>query len=109
PELAAEYEALQIISAELALLSLKDVQLVIRETDSALLAVALKGADADIRTLIFSSMSKRAASQLQDELADRGPMKRCEVTEAQREICRTVRRLGDSGALMLPQADGGYV
>ncbi len=31
-----------------------------------------------------------------------GPMKRSEVDAAQRDLCRSVRRLGDSGALTLP-------
>jgi flagellar motor switch protein FliG len=54
-------------------------------------------------------MSSRAASQLQDELAERGPMKRAEVEAAQQAICVLVRRLGDSGAVMMPGAAGAYV
>ena len=54
-------------------------------------------------------MSSRAAAQLQDELAERGPMKRAEVDAAQAEICALVRRLGDSGAVMMPGAAGAYV
>ena len=101
-ELAAELEAQQFIFADLIGLSQKDLQLVLREVDPALLAVSLKGAEAGLRDFIFGAMSKRAASQMQDELAERGPMKRSEVDTAQRELCRIVRRLGDSGALTLP-------
>jgi flagellar motor switch protein FliG len=46
---------------------------------------------------------------LQDELAERGPMKRAEAEAAQAEICALVRRLGESGALMMPGAAGAYV
>ena len=101
-ELAAELEAQQFIFADLIGLAQKDMQLVLREVDPALLAVALKGAEGALKDFIFSAMSKRAASQMQDELAERGPMKRSEVDTAQREVCRIVRRLGDSGALTLP-------
>lgn len=101
-DLAAELEAQQFIFADLIGLSQKDMQLVLREVDPTLLAVAMKGADATLKDFIFGAMSKRAASQLQDELAERGPMKRSEVETAQRDLCRTVRRLGDSGALSLP-------
>ncbi|MEI6418311.1 MAG: FliG C-terminal domain-containing protein [Sphingomonadales bacterium] len=107
--LAAEIEAQQFIFADLALLSQKDMQLVLREVDVGLLAVALKAADSMLKDKVFGAMSKRAASQLQDDLAERGPMKRSEVDAAQRDVCRIVRRLGDSGALMLPDAAGGYV
>jgi flagellar motor switch protein FliG len=101
-ELAAELEAQQFILADLAALSQKDMQLVLREVDPAQLAVALKGAGPDVKELVLGAMSKRAAAQLLDDLAERGPMKRSEVEAAQREICRQVRRLGDAGAITLP-------
>ena len=107
--LAGEIAAQQFVFGDMILLSLKDVQLVLREADPQGLAAALKGADAELRALIFSAMSSRAATQLQDDLAERGPMKRAEVEAAQAEICGLVRRLGDSGALMLPGAVGAYV
>lgn len=101
-DLAAELESQQFVFADLALLSAKDIQLVLRELDPALLAVALKGAEAVVKELIFGAMSKRAAAQLADDLAGRGPMKRSEVEAAQREVCRLVRRLGDADAITLP-------
>lgn len=107
--LAAEIAAQQFVFADLLGLSTKDMQLVLREVDPALLVVALKAADNELRALVFASMSKRAASQLEDELAERGPMKRAEAEAAQAEICALVRRLGESGALMMPGAAGGYV
>jgi flagellar motor switch protein FliG len=54
-------------------------------------------------------MSSRAASQLQDDLAERGPLKRAEVDAAQAEICMLVRRLGESGAIMMPGSASAYV
>ena len=108
-DLAAEVAAQQFVFADLLGLSMKDMQLVLREADSQVLAVAMKGADAALQALIFSAMSKRAASQLQDDLAEKGPMKRAEVEMAQAEVCALVRRLGESGAVMLPGAAGAYV
>ncbi|MFZ4689562.1 MAG: flagellar motor switch protein FliG [Polymorphobacter sp.] len=107
--LASEIAAQQFVFADLLALGIKDMQLVLREADPQGLAVALKGADAALRALVFSAMSSRAASQLQDELAEKGPLKRAEVEAAQAEICVLVRRLGDSGAIMLPGAAGAYV
>jgi flagellar motor switch protein FliG len=107
--LAAEIAAQQFVFADLLGLSTKDMQLVLREVDPQLLSVALKAADAALKDLVFASMSQRAAAQLQDDLAERGPMKRAEAEAAQAEICAVVRRLGDSGALMLPGAAGAYV
>ena len=107
--LAAEIAAQQFVFADLLGLGLKDMQLVLREADAEVLAVALKGADTALQALVFSAMSKRAASQLQDDLAERAPMKRAEVQVAQDEICALVRRLGDSGAVMMPGMAGAYV
>ncbi len=109
PELASEIAAQQFVFADLLGLGIKDMQLVLREADPQVLAVALKGAEPALRELVFSAMSSRAASQLQDDLAERGPMKRAEVDAAQSEICLLVRRLGDSGAIMMPGAAGAYV
>lgn len=107
--LASEIAAQQFVFADLLGLGIKDMQLVLREADPETLAVALKGADEALRALVFSAMSSRAASQLQDDLAERGPMKRSEVEAAQLELCALVRRLGDSGAVMMPGAAGAYV
>jgi flagellar motor switch protein FliG len=81
----------------------------LREADPQALAVALKGANEELKALVFSAMSSRAASQLQDDLAERGPMKRAEVDAAQAEICVLVRRLGESGAIMMPGSASAYV
>ncbi len=108
-DLANEIAAQQFVFADLLSLSVKDMQLVLREADTAVLAVALKGADDALRTMVFAAMSSRAASQLQDDLAERGPMKRAEVDAAQADVCALVRRLGESGAVMLPGAAGSYV
>ena len=107
--LAADIAAQQFVFNDLRELSIKDMQLVLREADPQILAVALKGTDDLLRGLVFAAMSSRAASQLQDDLAERGPMKRADVDAAQNEICALVRRLGDSGAVMLPGAAGAYV
>jgi flagellar motor switch protein FliG len=107
--LAAEIAAQQFVFADLKALSTKDMQLVLREADPQGLAVAMKGADDELRDQIFAAMSSRAASQLQDELAERGPMKRAEVEAAQLAICALVRRLGESGAVMMPGSAGAYV
>ena len=107
--LAAEIAAQQFVFADLKALSTKDMQLVLREADPQALSVAMKGADDELRDQIFAAMSSRPASQLQDELAERGPMKRAEVEAAQLAICALVRRLGESGAVMMPGSAGAYV
>lgn len=107
--LASEIAAQQFVFADLLGLGVKDMQLVLREADPDGLAVALKGAGDDLKSLVFSAMSSRAASQLQDDLATRAPLKRADVDAAQAELCALVRRLGESGAIMMPGSAGAYV
>ena len=84
------------------------VQALIRDLDPELLAVALKGASAALRDHFFAAMSARAASQVQDDLAGRPPLKLSEVQAAQAEVARAVRALAEAGTIMLP-GRGGYV
>lgn len=84
------------------------VQALIREVDPELLTVALKGASSDLRDHIFEAMSARAASQIQDDLAGRTPLKLSEVQAAQAEVARAVRTLAEAGTIMLP-GRSGYV
>jgi len=109
PDLAGTIAAQQFVFADLALLSSREMQLVLREVDPARLAIAMKGTETALVERILAAMSSRAAAQLQDELAEQAPLKRAEVEAARAEICAAVQRLGDSGAVMLPGAAGAYV
>ncbi len=95
--------------SDLLKIDTRGMQLIVREVDTDVLAVALKGADAATRAHVFAAMSSRAAAQLQDDLAARGPMKREEVDAAQAQVAAIVRQLGEAGVLMLPGSSGGYV
>ena len=96
------------VFADLLRIDSRALQAVVREADPELLVVALKGADAALRAHVLGAMSQRAAAQIEDDLASRGPLKREEVAAAQAKIAAGVRRLAESGALMLP-GGAGYV
>jgi flagellar motor switch protein FliG len=106
PALATRIAEQSFVFEDLARLAPRELQLVLREVDQAVLTLALKGASVRLRELLLSAMSARAADQLRDELAESGPVKKTEVSAAQAEICALVRRLGDSGAIMMPGATG---
>jgi flagellar motor switch protein FliG len=106
PALAASIAEQSFVFDDIAKLAPRELQLVLRELDQAVLVVALKGASARLRELILSAMSSRAADQLRDELAESGPVKKADVAAAQAEMCALVRRLGESGAIMMPGASG---
>lgn len=88
----------------------KGIQLVLREVQSEVLVVALKGASEDLRNKILKNMSQRAGEQLRDDLESRGPVKLSEVEAQQKEILKIVRRLAEEGQIALGgKGDDAYV
>jgi len=87
----------------------KNLGLLMRSIDSSVLVVALKGAEEKLKARIFGCMSNRAASTIQDEMAERGPLRLAEVLEAQKEVLAVARRMADEGTLMLAGRGGDYV
>jgi flagellar motor switch protein FliG len=87
-------------------LSRADLQRVLREVDSAQLAVAMKPASEALRDTIYGAISKRAAETLRDEVGMLGSVKFKEIEIAQDAVIEVVRRLEDEGAISL-DADNG--
>ncbi|MGS5088827.1 flagellar motor switch protein FliG [Hydrogenophaga sp. A37] len=88
----------------------KSIQLVLKEVPSEALVIALKGATSDLRELILSNMSTRAAEGLRDDLESRGPVRLSEVENQQKDILKIVRRLSDEGQIVIGGGDDeGFV
>lgn len=90
---------------DLRTLKKEDIQRIIREVDTNDLVLALKGAPKELLTLIWKSMSKRAAETLKEELENLGPVKVKNVEAARDKIVSTVRQLEASGRLILGESD----
>jgi flagellar motor switch protein FliG len=87
-----------------------DLQRILREVDSANLAVSMKSASEPIKEKIFGSISKRAAESLRDEISMLGPVRLKDVEVAQDAIIQVVRRLEEEGSISLGgDADGAVV
>ena len=79
----------------------KDLGTLLRAVDNDVLVVSLKGADEKLRQKIFGCMSSRAAQSIQDEIADRGPMRMADVQEAQKAMLAIARKLATEGTISL--------
>jgi flagellar motor switch protein FliG len=82
-----------------------DLQRVLREVDSANLAIAMKSASETLRERIYGSISKRAAESLKEEIEMLGPVRLKDVEAAQDAIIQVVRRLEEEGQITL-EAEG---
>ncbi|MFV0440931.1 MAG: flagellar motor switch protein FliG [Lachnospirales bacterium] len=83
------------------------VQTILRQDiDNKELAVALKGSSDELKELIFSNLSKRLASMIQEDMEFMGPVRRTEVEEAQQKIVNVIRKLQDAGDIVIASGGG---
>jgi len=106
PELADEIARLMFTFDDLVYVEDSGIQKTLREVESKDLALALKSANEEVREKIFKNMSERARETIKEEIEFMGPVRLRMVEEAQQRIVGVVRRLEDSGELMV-QGRGG--
>jgi len=97
--LAAELRGKLFTFADLVNLADRDLQQLLREVDMNRLAVALRGATAELRQKFLQNLSSRAAEMLNDDLAAMGPVKLSAVEAAQAEIARAALELAQAGRI----------
>jgi flagellar motor switch protein FliG len=71
------------------------------QLDKKALAMALRGASEELKTLVFKSMSSRAVDMLKEDMEILGAVRAKDVNHAQREIVDVARRLEAEGKLVL--------
>ena len=106
-ELSDEIRKRMFIFEDILTLSSRDIQIVLRqEIDNKELAVALKGASSELQDVIFANVSKRLAAMIQEDMEYMGPVRRSDVEEAQQRIVNIIRRLQDSGEIIVSRGGG---
>ena len=85
------------------LLEIEDrgIQTLLKEIESESLIIALKGAPHELRDKFLKNMSTRAADMLREDIEMRGPVRVSQVEIEQKKILQIVRRMADSGAIVL--------
>jgi len=101
PDLAQKIMDKMFVFDDLIKLDGKSIQMLLKEVASDVLIAALKGAQPELKELILSNMSSRAAETLREDLESKGPMRLSEVEAQQKEILKTVRRLSDEGQIVI--------
>ena len=84
----------------------RSMQTLMREVETELLVLALKGAEEALRDKLLGCMSTRAAANIRDEMDAMGPVRLTEVQEAQKQIIAVARRLADAGTIVLAGRGG---
>ncbi|MGY6564092.1 MAG: flagellar motor switch protein FliG [Halomonadaceae bacterium] len=87
----------------------RSIQLVLKEIDTNSLVVALKGAPEGLMEKFLRNMSRRAADLMREDMEARGPIRVSQVEAEQKAVLQVVRRLADSGEIVLSGGDDTYV
>ena len=77
------------------------IQKILKEVNIKDVAIALKGADDNISSIILKNQSSRAAQALREEISLLGALKVSQVEEAKRNIVKIIRRLEQEGVISI--------
>lgn len=107
PELVEEIRRLMFVFEDIQLVDDKGMQAVVKEVEQDDLALAMKNASEELKAKIFKAMSERAGDTIREAMEFMGPVKVADVEAAQQKIVDTVRRLEESGNLIISGKGGG--
>jgi flagellar motor switch protein FliG len=108
-DLADEIKKKMFVFEDIVLLDSKSIQRIIRDVDPKDLQLALKVASEDVREVIFGNMSKRMAETFKEDMEFMGPVRLRDVEDAQQRIVGTIRRLEESGEIVVARGGGDDV
>ena len=101
PELADEIRKKMFVFEDILLLDDRAIQRVLRDVDNADLGVALKAANEEVQNVIFKNLSKRLAAMIKEDMEFMGPVRMKDVEEAQQKVVSVIRKLEDSGEIVI--------
>ncbi|MBN6887162.1 flagellar motor switch protein FliG [Cytobacillus horneckiae] len=106
PELAEEIKKRMFVFEDIVTLDNKAIQRVIRDCESDDLMLSLKVSSDEVKEIIFNNMSSRTVDTFKEEMEFMGPVRLREVEEAQSRIVAIVRRLEESGEIIVARGGG---
>ena len=109
PELADEIRKKMFVFEDILMLDDRSIQRVLREVENSELAVALKGANEDVQNAIFNNMSSRLSAMIREDMEYMGPVRMKDVEEAQQKIVNVIRKLEDSGEIVISRGGGDEI
>ena len=106
PELALAIRNLMFTFEDLVTVPPSTIREIVSGVDKRQLALALRGANEELRAQIFKSMSSRAVEMLKEDMEVLGPVRSREVAQAQQEILNLARRMEAEGKVVLKLETG---
>ena len=106
PELAEEIKKRMFVFEDIVTLDGRAIQRVVRESDNEDLKLSLKVASDEVKEIVFRNMSKRMVETFQEEMEYMGPVRLRDVEEAQSRIVAVIRRLEETGEIVIARGGG---
>jgi len=109
PDLAEEIKKRMFVFEDIVGLDNRAIQRVIRDVSNEDLLLSLKTASDEVKNIIFQNMSERRVETFKEELEYLGPVRLRDVEEAQTRIVSIIRRLEDTGEIVIARGGGDDV
>ncbi len=109
PELAEEIRKKMFVFEDILLLDDRAIQRVLRDVENNDIAMALKSANEEVQNAIFNNVSKRLAVMIKEDMEFMGPVRMKDVEEAQQKIVSIIRKLEDSGEIVISRGGGDEI
>ena len=98
---AERIKALMFTFEDLSKLDSPAIQVLVQKMDKREMALALKGANDQVKEAFFANMSARAAKMLKDDMESMGPVRLKDVDEAQTRMVQTAKDLAARGEIVI--------
>jgi flagellar motor switch protein FliG len=106
PELVEQIRRLMFVFEDILLVNDQGIQAVLKEVETGDLVLALRTATEELKQKMFGNMSERAVAMIREEMEYMGPVRLSDVEMAQQKIVDVVRRLEDSGEIIIAGRGG---
>ena len=106
PELAEDIRKKMFVFEDILLLDDRSIQRVLRDVENADLELALKSSTEEIQNVVFRNLSKRLAAMIKEDMDFMGPVRMKDVEDAQQKIVAVIRKLEDSGDIVISRGGG---
>ncbi|NQV47728.1 MAG: flagellar motor switch protein FliG [Rhodospirillaceae bacterium] len=100
-ESAERIKQLMFTFDDLSRLDNPGIQTLLRQVEKDQLAMALKGASEEVKSLFFQNMSERAGKMMKEDMDAMGAVRLKEVDEAQAVIVTAAKSLADAGEIVI--------
>ncbi len=105
-EIAESIRKQLFVFEDITKLDSRSIQLFLKDIENNDLALALKGATNEVSEVIFANMSKRVQEMIKEDMEVMGPVRLRDVEEAQQKIVATIRKLEDTGEIIVSRGGG---